>query len=213
MVLPRHRAAFLLVIALTSCGPATDVDRAAPSPPASGPREIEGEGAALPPGRYTFTPFEPRVTFEVGEGFVGGHTNAEFFDVFYGETSALAFASPTFVTAPGGRLQTAGASAEETLAALRSGNALKDVRAATMTVGSEVLDAVEGRGRKDGIPLLGGPGGEFAIVKGDGYRIAALEVEEKLVLVMQLATEPPVAQAFAATDPILPTIDFGESGL
>ena len=213
MVTPRRRAALLLVIALTACSPASDTDRAAPSPTPSGPREIEGEGAALPPGRYTFTPFEPRVTFEVGKGFEGGHTNAEFFDVFYAETSALAFARPGFVTdRGGGRLDTADASPEDIVAALRTGNGLEDVRTVTLTIGSEVVDAVEGRGRKGGFPLFGGPGGEFGIVKGDGYRIAPLEVEGELVLVMQMATEPPFARAFAATDPILPTIDFGGAG-
>lgn len=209
-----RRAALLLVVALTACSSAPDTNDAAPGATpdsaASAPREIEGEGAVLEPGRYTFTPFEPRVTFEVGEGFEGGHTNAEFFDVFFGETSALAFASPAFVTGRGGsRLETADASPEEILAALRDGNGLEDVRSVTMTIGSEAVDAVQGRGRKDGVPLFGGPGGEFGIVKGDGYRIAPLVVEGQLVLVMQLATEPPLAQAFAATQPILPTIDFG----
>jgi hypothetical protein len=213
MMSPRRHAAYLLVIALTACSSASDSDRSAPSPAPSGSREIQGEGAALTPGRYTFSPFEPRVTFEVGEGFEGGHTNAEFFDVFHGETSALAFASPSFVTArAGGRLETADASPEEVVAALRAGNGLEDVRTATMTIGTEIVDAVEGRGRKDGFPFFGGPGGEFGIVKGDGYRIAPLEVEGKLVLVMQLATEPPFERAFAATDPILPTIDFGVAG-
>ena len=213
MILPRRGAAYLLVIALMACSSAADEDRAAPSPVPSGPREIEGEGGSLTPGRYTFSPFEPRVTFEVGEGFVGGHTNAEFFDVFHGEASALAFASPGFVRDRGGsRLETADASPAEVIAALRAGNALEDVRTVTMRIGSEVVDAVEGRGRKDRVPLFGGPGGEFGIVKGDGYRIAPLEVEGKLVLVMQMATEPPFAQAFAATDPILSTIHFGETG-
>lgn len=214
MVFPSRCAAFLLVIALTACSNAPDTNgTASPGPAPSGPREIEGEGAALAPGRYTFSPFEPRVTFEVGEGFEGGHTNAEFFDVFHGETSALAFASPSFVTSRSGdRLDTAGASPEEMLAALSAGNGLEDVREVTMTVGSETVAAVEGRGRKDGFPLFGGPGGEFGTVEGDGYRIAPLVVDGKLVLVMQLATKPPFERVFAATDPVLPTIEFGDTG-
>ena len=203
-------AALLLALTACSSSPATSGnDRTEPTPQATTAQEIQGEGVPLPPGRYTFTPFQPHVTFELGEGFEGGLTNPEFFDVIDGEGAALAFAHPTFVpTRNGHRLEVSGASPKEVLNALTEASGFEVLDELQVTIGSQRVDAIEGVGRTDGAPLFGGPGGEFGIVKGDRYRLAPVDVGETIVLVMQIAFDPPYQQAFAATDPVLPTISF-----
>jgi hypothetical protein len=70
---------------------------AEPTPTATLPAEpvdVAGGGASLEPGVYTWSGFEPRVTFEVPGGWEGGHTHDDFFDVWLEEGAFVGFMRP-----------------------------------------------------------------------------------------------------------------------
>ena len=62
----------------TSAAPTESQGAATPSA-AAGPLEIRG--GDLPPGSYTRSGFEPRITFDLGEGWQGVQNTHGFFDV------------------------------------------------------------------------------------------------------------------------------------
>jgi len=174
--------------------------------PPSGLREVVGEGTPLEPGRYTYSTFEPRVTFRVGPGWEGGHTLAEFFDVFHGENMAQGFARPAFVAGPDGRVDTDGLSpgrAVEALAAVRGVRPSSDHRA---TVGGLRAVGVS-FSAPEGVELFGGPEGEF--VSGEGrIRVMAVNVRGDLVLLVTLSLRGSHARNFALGDRLLRTVRF-----
>jgi hypothetical protein len=95
--------ALVLAAAVAGCSgaapsgsPATSVDPAPPETPATtsasatasqaagsstAVRELTATSDPLPPGTYSRTGFEPRVTFEIGEGWSVGSSERGFFDV------------------------------------------------------------------------------------------------------------------------------------
>jgi hypothetical protein len=197
-----------LIVALAACDAGSDAAEDPVAPPSTTVQEIRGDGAALAPGRYTFSRFSPRVSFTLGSGFEGGHTNPAFFDVFIGD-AALAFASPGYLLdSAGKRIPTTSMSPGRALEVMRERGAFTAVTATTMTVGDDDVAAIEGVAREAGITLLGGPTGELELELGDFYRIAPVQVDDRLVLVIQQALEAPFAGALAPTEPVLATISF-----
>jgi hypothetical protein len=180
-----------------------------PTPSAETPvglLEVVGEGTPLEPGRYTYSPFEPRVTFRVGQGWEGGHTLAEFFDVFHGEDMAQGFARPAFVAGPDGRVDTEGLSPDRAMRALAAVPAVRPSSDHRATVGG--LRAVGfSFSAPEGVELFGGPEGEF--VSGEGrLRVMAVDVRGDLVLLVTLSLRGSHARNFALGDRLLRTVQF-----
>ncbi|MEX2238992.1 MAG: hypothetical protein WEB00_15850 [Dehalococcoidia bacterium] len=93
-------ALVILVLALVLAACSGD-DDAAPTPTRTPEPEIEAtqlpfEERALEPGWYTNDDSTPRVAFELGEGWSGGHLLPEFYDVQRPEL-IVSFAHPTFI--------------------------------------------------------------------------------------------------------------------
>jgi hypothetical protein len=163
----------------------------------------------MAPGRYTFSPFRPTVTFRVPDGWEAGHEIAEFFDIWYGEDTTLGFANPDFVTGDHGRVDVADLSPDEVLETL-SGN--PDVTSYRLlgpeAIGDERGPAIAFRTREGG-ELFGGPDGEFHTVpRSVRGLIAALDVRGEIVLVMQMSLHPPHAVHRRTIQTVAETVRF-----
>lgn len=85
---PRTSSLSMVVLLLAACGDGTD-----PTPsigpsvePSGAARELTESNVPLPPGRYTRVGFEPRLTFDLGEGWRPVQLLDGFFDVQVDET-------------------------------------------------------------------------------------------------------------------------------
>jgi hypothetical protein len=170
------------------------------------PREVLGEGTPLDPGTYTYQPFEPRVTFALGEGWEGGHTLPEFFDVWRGHRVAVMFARPGFfLDANGQQVDSPGLTPEDALRLLRTRGASS--RAPSMVLdGTEVPSIVLRNDRQT--ELFGGPEGALTADPGFRNRIAAVEVDGALVLVIVSAKTPLATDDRHAVAEMVGTISF-----
>jgi len=210
---PRLRG-ISVVIAIALAGVACSAEPSSDAGPAR-PRllEVEGEGTPLQPGTYTFSPFEPRVTFELTtEGFEGGHTHPYFFDIWNGQDSALGFAVPGFLIGTGPKhVDVDGMSNEDVLEMLADNPEFHEVAASTMTVGQRSISSIEAVGGREQAPIFGNSEGTYNMSKNVRYRIASLEIGSTIVLVLQVALEPPYRPALAKMEPVLETVDFPSS--
>jgi hypothetical protein len=203
------------LITVTAC--AGDEPQGAPPPAAEtsapagltdgGPQDIVGEGASLEPGVYTYSPFEPRVTFELGDGWEGGHTDPEFFDVWRGDRVAVMFARPGFLfDASGERVDSEGMAPQEALRLLRT-RGTSSSRAPSMVLdGGSVPSIVLSNDEQTA--LFGGPEGGFSADPAFRNRIAALGVDGALVLVIVSAKTPMELSDRVAVLETLGTVDF-----
>jgi hypothetical protein len=188
-----------LVLALTCCSGPAPADRPRdPSPtPSASPsvtvtvepvHELVGEGASLAAGRYRFSPFRPPLTFAVGEGWSGGHTHVEYFDVWNGEDLAIGFARPSFVTGVDGRVD---------VGVLSPRGALDTISGTGVDAGRIEPTAVDGRPALEMTfsvqrrrELFGGPAGPLRVEPRWRQRLITLDVEGALVLILVQSLGP-----------------------
>lgn len=91
-----------VVLVVGGCGspatPSSDAESPLASPSATEVRELGAAGDDLEPGRYTRAGFEPRITFQVGEGWTAEQVGAGLIEVQQGVGSqhaiAVGFARP-----------------------------------------------------------------------------------------------------------------------
>jgi hypothetical protein len=205
------RAAVAIALALlVGCSSAEPSNPASPSvaasPSGDGIRPLVGDGAELEPGRYRYDPFEPSTTFAVGEGWVGGHTLAEYFDVFHGDELSVGFARPGFVMGADGQVDVAELTPRTALETIE-GN---DVRAEPIE--RTELAAVPGFEMSFSVTgptlVFGGPEGELTLERPWEQRAIAVEVDGALVIVLVQSTADATAADRAAAEDVLASIRF-----
>ena len=149
--------AVLAVVVLAGCAstvqPTPSASLSAPEAPesagasaAAGPLEIRG--GDLAPGTYTHSGFEPRITFEVGEGWQGVQNASGFFDVQQDpdtpDVIAVQFGNVDGVVGEDGSTVEIGSAAEDTpdgvLAVLVGGSV--DRWDETLAIAEPVLESV-----------------------------------------------------------------------
>jgi hypothetical protein len=180
----------------------------AATPTAGGPQDIVGEGTPLEPGAYTFSPFEPAVVFELGDGWEGGHTNPEFFDVWRGMRVAVMFGRPGFLLRGDERVPTDELTTDEALQILREQNDTSS-RAPALVLDGQTVPSVIVRSSAQ-TELFGGPGGTFTADPDFRNRIAAVDVDGTLVLVIVSAKTPMELEDRLAVTEMLGTIRLGD---
>jgi hypothetical protein len=185
-------AAALAAALAVACATAPRADRSAgadPTAPSSGTAETEisefaGDGAPLDPGRYTYDAFEPAMSFEIGPGWIGGHSHAEFYDVQREEGVLLGFARPRFVVGAEGLVDVDDLGPENALRTIASIDALDAGLVAPTSIGGR--PAFELRFRTtESVPLFGGDEGTFTIDPG-ANRLLGVEVDDTLVLIVDV---------------------------
>jgi hypothetical protein len=147
---------------------------------------FEGEGAPLEPGPYAYDAFSgPPMSFAVGEGWVGGHTNPEFFDV-QREGVLLGFAYPTFVVGADGAVDVDELSAEDALRTIATNPPFAGGTVRSATIDDRPAFQVGGS-PETSVELFGGNEGSFTVEPGS-VRLLAVEVDGDLVLIVASIT-------------------------
>jgi hypothetical protein len=168
----------------------------------------ESEDVPLSEGAYTYSGFEPAITFELDEGWRSGHLSSEFFDVHKGD-AAVAFASPTWVRAGSGdEVDAKDMSAGEFTHLLLSdpnlqGEFLPDWRSKEFSGYVVEIDPKE-----DSEAIFGGVTESFAPSPGPRYRIIVGEVDGGLMVVMPIALREPYEPAFETAEEVVTSLTF-----
>jgi hypothetical protein len=215
------RLVFALAIVLVSaCGgnggtpspPVTTAAEPSGTTSASIAREIPPGETEIEPGEYTFSQFEPTMTFRVDSGWQTGHRRAEFFDVWNGTDAFIGWARPEFIVGRDGRRVTVDhMSAGAAIRALAANPAVVSAgRAREVTVGGVSGASLEFRTLPGG-ELFGGSEGAFATApRAARLRISAVSLSGPLVLVLEVSLTPPHAPNFRLTDGVAQTVEFPE---
>jgi hypothetical protein len=198
-----------LLVGCSSAGPsdpATPSGSVAASPSGDDIRPLVGDGAGLEPGRYRFDPFEPSTTFEVDEGWVGGHTLAEFFDVFHGEELSVGFARPGFVMGADGRVDVAELTPRSALETIEDNGVRAEPIQPTELAG--IPGFVMSFSVTAPTLVFGGPEGELTLDPSWEQRAIALDVDGALVIVLVQWTADATTGDRAAAEHVLASIRF-----
>jgi hypothetical protein len=205
-------AVSIAALVASACGgssapSAVETPTAARPAPSASVREIQGDGAQLEPGTYTFSAFEPRVRFDLGNGWSGGHTNPRFFDAWRGQEFSVVFARPDYVVGKDGARLEDMSQADRVLTVLGGRPAAKPGPA--MTVGqvsrpSVALDADSG--------LLFGSGSDrFSVDAGTRLRITTVQVQNQAVLIMLWSLHGDLESHLPVAQELLRTVRFGSA--
>ena len=230
----------MFAFALEACGPAVQGTPASSNPPASGspvataspaappstgpaspagPAATElplGQRADLAPGRYTRGAFEPRITFEVGEGWRAVQALEGFFDIQQDigspDVIAVQFARPEGFYGADGELvdaPTAATAAE----ASQANPALKVLSAsASRMSGLEgFVVEVENPATASGpAQVLSVPPGPLSIDPARRLWIAVFDTPEGIVAILVGGSVAKWGQALLAAEPVLETVTIGQ---
>jgi len=230
--------ALALAIVVAACGPgpstgatmmatpgATSLDRSgsAPSPPAASPVASglltipSTFGIELQPGRYSSSPpFDRAFTFEVAEaGWETGHLNGEFFDIIRFDglprgglpARSLAWATPTTIHGPTDA-PAAGLSPAAAIAALAGRAGVVPANQVDQQLFGLAGARVDLHAEANNTPLFSGPGGTFGLGIDRDVRLAAVAVDDALLLVLVLATPDDLDAAWAQALAILETVEL-----
>jgi hypothetical protein len=163
----------------------------------------------MAPGVYTFTPFEPAVTFRVGTGWGAGHDHTQFFDIWREPGAALAFARPEYLVGADGRVDVSELTPRRVLDTL-AGNprVTRHQLIDAVPVGDRTGPGLELRMREGG-HLFGISDGEFDTVpRTVRMLIVAVRVHGEIVLVMHSSLQPPHAEHRRLTSEVAETVRF-----
>ncbi|HEY7282441.1 MAG TPA: hypothetical protein VID47_12695 [Actinomycetota bacterium] len=179
---------------------------ASPSPEADATRMPASE-TPLEPGRYTFTGFTPNVSYRVEHGWTAGHEIPDFFDVDRPNT-VVAFSIPTTVYDRTGVAQsTLNLAPRRALAMVAANHGLHAGPVESTTVGAHpgVVAQLE--------PTVAANifGGQFpyTTAAGSAVRLAFVDVDGTLVLVMAVARRRPFGPALADAAELIRSVRFG----
>ena len=174
------------------------------------PSAFEGDGTQLQPGRYAFDEFDPPLSFEIGGGWLGGHSHGEFFDVQREEGVLLGFGRPRFVLGTEGEVDVGDLGPEDALRTIASIDGL-DADPITPT-SIDGRRAFELRFRADqSTALFGGDDGTFSIEPGV-QRLLAVGVDGALVLVVDDVWAEPHGRAESLVQGVIDSIRFDPGG-
>jgi hypothetical protein len=213
----RRLAPIVLVVLAACSSPDASVSTSpspmtSPSPPTSASpstdaaRPFVGDGAALEPGRYRFDAFSPPLTFVVGEGWVGGHTVSEYFDIFHGDELVIGFGRPEFVGGADGNVEV-GELTPRTMLATIGGNVARSGSITSTELGGLPAFEMSFHVRAP-TAVFGGPNGRLTIEPRWDQRAITLDVGGVVVLVLVQWTADATASDLSAADDVLRTIRF-----
>jgi hypothetical protein len=156
---------------------------------------------------YTFSAFEPRVRFELGSGWSGGHTNPRFFDAWRGQEFSVVFARPDYVVGKSGVRLDDMSDADRVLALLGGRPAAKP--GPTMTIGqvqrpSVALDADHGL-------LFGSGSDQFSVDAGTRLRLTTVRAQDRVVLIMLWSLHGDLESHLPEAQELLRTVRFGSA--
>ena len=188
---------------------------AATQPPAStaepGVLEVPPTETAMEPGEYTYSPFEPRVTFRVGDGWEAAHQRPDFFDVWHESETAIGWARPAVVFGRDGPRSAEGMTPARAIRTLAANPAVTDVARPSETV----MDAVPGTSlefsTREGGELFGSSDGAAfqTAPPTTRFRVSAFEVAGELVLMLEMSVSPPHEASMRLADAVARTAELG----
>ncbi len=212
-------AAFLVALAACS-GDAERPQETTPgaSTPASTPAtsafpDVNDGSSPLEPGRYTRDGFEPRITFEVAEGWEGTQVGDGFFDIQQDVGSpdviAVQFANVAGVVGAGGGV--APASAAEAAELLEANPGLTVLEASESRIGglngSQIT--VENAGDTHA-SVMDVPAGTLGIDPARRLWVAFVDSDAGVVAVMVGGSVERWDEALAAAEPVLESVTIGD---
>jgi hypothetical protein len=175
-------------------------------PPAA---DIEVEGEPLVPGRYTNPDFTPTVSFEVGEGWAGGHQLSEFFDVTTDDGTLVGFAHPSFlIDGDGEEIPVAGLDAGEAAAILAEREELDATDPRPVRLGGVGGFAVDATPRRQ-VDVFGGPEGTLTLAGEEFHHFQFVEVHGELALAVVIIRGEYDDSTMQAVEQILETVRWG----
>jgi hypothetical protein len=149
------------------------------------------------------------MSFDLGEGWTGGHLHDEFFDV---QRAGLlvGFADPAFVVrADGGTTPVAGLDTRSAIRLITDtlGGAARDVGPCPYfrALRARCIDAEP----EQGVEVFGGPDGRLMLEAGSWDRLAVLEVDDHLVLAVVLIHGGVDEDLLADAEDVLRTVRWG----
>jgi hypothetical protein len=183
-----------------------------PGPGASAEQDIVGDGAELDPGVYTWAGFEPHVTFELGDGWEGGHTHDDFFDVW--NEAYVAFMRPrSLVQDAGKRIDARTLDPAATIRAIAGRTGVKASKPFRTAVGGAVGLGVDVTADGD-VPLFLLLGETNAVPVPAGWRLRyrAVDVGGVTVLVATGSEPGPVDRAAVRrAEDVVHTVEWGST--
>jgi hypothetical protein len=226
------RALALVLTAVAGCtgaapsgSPATSVDTAPSETPAAASasvaasqaagssttvRELTGVSDPLPPGMYSRTGFEPRVTFELGEDWSVGSSERGFFDVQQQKGTpdviAVQFGRvDAIVGADGAAIEPA--SVAEAIGAIKQNPGIETDTENESRLGGQtgVVIEVENTGTAHA-PILDVPPGRLGIDPGRRLWIALFDTTSGLLAIMVGGSIADWDHALTVAEPVLESI-------
>jgi hypothetical protein len=198
----------LTVAVVGGCGSREQSASAPTGSTSQSARELPaGSERPLDAGKYTFSAFEPGLTFSVGQGWETGHQHDDFFDVWRGRTTAIGWARPEFVAGPEGRLEAEGLTAEEAIQALSSNPSVVDAgEPEPATIDGAPGSSLE-FSTKLGGELFGSSEGAFGTSERSArFRLTAVTVDGELVLMLEVSLHDPHGDSFSRTSKVARTV-------
>ncbi len=232
----RAIAGLLIGLASVACGPAATASPSDPAPasvsapagtagpsgcgadpsPAAGPVAAElSPGAALAPGRYTRGAFEPRITFEVAEGWEAVEATDDFFDIQQNvetpDAITVQFARPDAFNGPGGAPVpvTTAVAAADTIRANPALTVLGSSASRMSELDGFVVEVENPASAARPAPVLSVPSGALSIDPGRRLWIAVFDAPDGLVAIMVGGSVAKWEEALAAAEPVLETVTIG----
>jgi hypothetical protein len=216
----------LVVTLLTACGQATpsvSSPASGPASPSPGPSssgqgspatELTAGSAALVPGRYTRASFEPRIEFELDEGWFVGTLGSGFFDVQQQQRTpdviAVQFANVTGVVRGAGEPTEPG-TADAVATAIAENPALTVLGQSDSRLGglSGVTVEVENAGTAHA-SILDVPPGRLGIDPERRLWISVFDTPDGVLAVMVGGSVDDWDHALAVAEPVLESVVIGD---
>lgn len=222
----RGRACGFLVVTLlvAGCGTTTPtpgpasptIEPATPSPAASaagGPLEIRGGDLAA--GTYTHSGFEPRITFDVEDGWQGVQNTRGFFDIQQDpdtpDVIAVQFGNVDAVYGAHGAAVEADAPGAARVIGLNEGLTVLGESPSLMSGLDGFTVEVENAADGD-VPVLRVPAGPLAISPGRRLWVSFFDTPNGVLAVMVGGSVARWDESLAAAEPVLESVRIGDDG-
>lgn len=181
---------------------------------AAGPLEIRA--GELAPGTYTRSGFEPRVTFDVGEGWQGVQNGPGFFDVQRDPDSpdviAVQFGNVDSVYGEDGTRVELNDAADAT-GIIRANSGLEIIGESPSLMSGLEGYTVEVENAADGdVPVLHVPSGSLAISPERRLWISFFDTERGVLAVMVGGSVARWDESLAIAEPVLESVRIGDEG-
>lgn len=216
----RRRAIGLPAVAMLAiaCGSSTpSVEPTAASPAvstAAGPVEIRG--GELAPGTYTHSGFEPRITFDVDEGWQGVQNTSGFFDIQQDPDSpdviAIQFGNVDAVFGADGASVDIGQAADAVPAIAENPGLKVLAQSPSQMSGLEGITVEVENAAEGDVPVLRVPAGPLAISPERRLWVSFFDTPDGVLAVMVGGSVARWAESLAAAEPVLESVHIGDEG-